>query len=96
MKIGMAMGKEMTFAIDRFKALCKQVRDEKLINGSARPELVRERNNAAAEAIALVKQIEEHFTARNRWPGDWKERLHKLHLGLEKWQKEEGSDRVYL
>lgn len=84
MKLGMAMGKEMTFAIDRFKRLCKQVKDAKL-QGNVNPELIRERNNAAAEAIALVRQVEEHLT------GEWKERLHKLHLGLEKWQKEEGS-----
>jgi hypothetical protein len=90
MKFAMAMGKEMTFAIERFKSLCKRVKEQKGINGHADPELVRERNNAAAEAIALVKQVEEHLT------GEWKERLHKLHLGLEKWQKEEGSERVYL
>ena len=89
MKLGMAMGKEMTFAVERFKALNKRVKDAKL-QGNVDPELVRERNNAAAEAIALVKQVEEHLS------GEWKERLHKLHLGLERWQREEGSERIYL
>ena len=89
MKLGMAMGKEMTFAVERFKALCKRVKDARL-RGDVDPELIRERNNAAAEAIALVRQVEEHLS------GEYKERLHKLHLGLERWQREEGSERVYL
>lgn len=86
MKLGMAMGKEMQFAIDRFKALNKQVKNEKLVSGSASPELIRERNNACAEAIALVKQVEEHLS------GDWKQRLHALHVKLEKWQQQEGTE----
>ena len=88
MKFAMAMGKEMTFAVERFKALCKQVKEAKSVNGFAEPELLNERNNAADEAIALIRQVEEHMT------GEWKERLHKLHLGLEKWKKEESKYRI--
>jgi len=75
----MAIGKEMQFALDRFARLRKQVADARL-QGLVDPKLVRERNNALAEAIALVKQVEADLS------GEWKERLHKLHLRLERWQ----------
>lgn len=79
----------MQFAIDRYKQLRDRVKAARL-QGNTPRELVRERNNALAEAIALVKQVEEQLT------GEYKERLHKLHLHLEMRQKQEGSERNYL
>jgi hypothetical protein len=82
-KTAMAMGKEMQFAIDRYKALRDKVKAARLQGGANVAELVRERNNALAEAIALVKAVEQHLS------GEYKERLHALHLHLEKRQQAE-------
>jgi len=79
----------MQFALDRFSRLRKQVADAKL-QGNVNPELIQERNNALAEAIALVRQVEHALS------GEYKERLHKLHKRLERWQREEGGERLYL
>jgi|HubBroStandDraft_1064217.scaffolds.fasta_scaffold741505_2 hypothetical protein len=81
MKFAMAIGKEMQFALDRFARLRKQCQDNRL-QGNVNRELVRERNDALAEAIALIKLQEQHLE------GEWKERLHKLHQKLEQWQQQ--------
>lgn len=83
-KKAMPVGKEMQFALDRFSRLRRQVAEAKK-QGFVDPNLVRERNDALAEAIALIRQVEAHLS------GEYKERLHKLHQHLEKWQAEAGA-----
>jgi threonine aldolase len=81
----MPMGPEFTFAIHRFKVLRKKVADARNI-GKVNPQDVQGRNDALAEAIALLMVREQEVTEMGGvYPPEMVESRKRFQQQLEKW-----------